>query len=64
MLYGTLFQARGPLCLKDCLVIFNLQNKGYNLDWLLIHLVKLSLTRYFQKTDQSMVVTCLLYIYT
>ena len=24
MLDGTLFQARGPLYLKDCLVIFNL----------------------------------------
>ena len=28
MLDGTLFQARGPLYLKDCLVIFNLQNEG------------------------------------
>ena len=47
MLDRTLFQARGLLYLKDCLVIFNLQNEGYNLDWLLIHLVKLSLTRLF-----------------
>ena len=28
MLDGALFQARGPLYLKDCLVIFNLQNEG------------------------------------
>ena len=47
MLDETLFQARGPLHLKDCLVIFSLQNEGYNLDWLLVHLVKLSLTRLF-----------------
>ena len=26
MLAGTLFQARGPLNLKDCLVTFNIQN--------------------------------------
>ena len=26
MLDVTLFQARGPLYLKDCLVIFNIQN--------------------------------------